>query len=83
MTIRWRSNFDWPYWGDMGSLVEVDLEDQGMRQTVVGKLVADDYFFNGEDEVPIFSIHCADGSIVPFACMVRWRVVTEEEMTKP
>ena len=53
----------WPDWKDTGKPVRLLMPD---GREVEGILEADE-FFDGEDEMPIFSVNRPDGSIVSFA----------------
>jgi len=70
MTI-WTTT-DWPDWKDVGRRVEVELE---CGETVLGELFVDDFFFDGEGEVPIFAVRTDDGKERGFAANKRWRFV--------
>lgn len=71
MDTAWSDEF--PDWRDTNEQVEVEMHD---GRTVVGTLVASDVWFDGEDEVPIFSIKLDNGTEVGFADMKRWRSVS-------
>lgn len=59
-----------PDWHDCGESVVV-IDDEGV--TIAGILRADDEFFTGEDEVPLFCIELKTGEKLSFADKDLWR----------
>lgn len=58
----------WPDWKDAGKRVRIDCDGK----VIEGVLYVDDFFFDGEDEVPMFRVRLDDGSSVSFADNVGW-----------
>lgn len=52
----------WPDWKDSGRRGSIVISGV----VIYGTVSADDFFFTGEDEVPIFNFHAIDGRIFPF-----------------
>lgn len=68
MSAEWSKG--WPAWRDDGKRVRLLLDD---GKEALGTLRADDSFFDGEDEVPVFSVHTDDGQELSFAGAKNWR----------
>lgn len=66
---RWLDYDDFPDWGDSGRQVEILLKDGSI---VAGDLEASDVWFDGENEVPIFSVR-HNGQSIPFVGHEKWR----------
>jgi hypothetical protein len=81
--IDWANEDDWPDWRDSGRAVEIQDEH---GNTLVGKLIADDFISggeNGSDEIPIFRVITADGKSHSFAGARRWRFCTQPIVEQP
>lgn len=66
-TYNWSS--DWPDWADAGRRVAVMDENGGITE---GILEVADQFFDGESEVPIFSVKLDDSTSLDFASANAW-----------
>lgn len=53
---------DWPDWKDSGRRCSIIIDGN----VVFGEVVADDFFFTGEEEIPIFHINTDDGRRLHF-----------------
>lgn len=60
----------WPSWKDSGRRVVLRMPDGSLLS---GMLSADDVGFDGEDDYPIFFVHCDDGQAVSFASHDEWK----------
>jgi hypothetical protein len=65
---------EWPDWRDAGRPVEMQDGDK----TVAGTLFVDDFFFDGDGEVPAFMVRDADGAEHEFGGCDRFRYLDEE-----
>lgn len=54
---------DWPDWKDSGRRGSIII---GGCILVFGRVWADDFVFDGEEEIPIFSFHTEDGRELSF-----------------
>ena len=52
----------WPDWKDSGRRCSILIDGA----VVMGEVVADDVFFTGEEEVPIFNINTDDGRYLSY-----------------
>jgi hypothetical protein len=51
------------------------------REIFTGKLYVDDFFFDGEDEVPVFKIVLEDGKTMSFADNHKWKFLENKRQT--
>ena len=58
----------WPDWKDSGRTITVEIGGK----LISGILYADDEFFTGEDEVPIFIVKTKDNKQYPFVEADKW-----------
>jgi hypothetical protein len=63
---------EWPDWKDTGKLIEAK-KDNG--EIVIGTLFIDDFFFDGENEVPEFTIKTSDHKEYSFVDFDEWRFI--------
>ena len=71
-SIEYEWSKSWPDWKDGGKKVALKMPDGSI---IKGELFVDDFFFNGEDEVPIFMVKTAGGESVSFADADGWCVL--------
>lgn len=63
---------NWPDWQDSGKNVEIKMRD---GRILCGQLFAEDEFFTGEDEVPLFMVVLEDGQKISFAECEEWKFI--------
>lgn len=68
----WRASPAHPEWDDDGRGVVLVLGD---GRVVFGVLCADDFFFAGEEDGPLFSVELFDGTDIAFRENRLWRFV--------
>lgn len=73
------TNTNWPGWGDQERRIQIE-NDAGVFME--GALEVDDWFSDGESEIPVFCIVKADGTKCSFADNKRWRFIDEIEETR-
>lgn len=64
-------NDSWPDWCDGGKSVEIRIG----CHLIVGKLYVGDFFFNGEEEVPLFEVQTEHGINYYFSSQDDWRFI--------
>jgi hypothetical protein len=70
--VNMENTTDWPTWKDAGKRVEVSLSG---NVTIRGDLVVTDFFFDGQEEIPIFDVEGDDGVLHNFAGNICWKFI--------